>query len=82
MFIFEFVLEGYLDKVCDCIFDVVFDVFFVEELEVCVVVEIFVIINCVVIGGEVGLFDLDKFKDYMGKIDVIICVCIKDIGYE
>ena len=37
---------------------------------------------CVVVGGEVGLSDPDKLKDYMGRIDEIARACIKDIGYE
>jgi len=36
----------------------------------------------VVIGGEVGLSDQEKLKDYMGRIDAITRACIKDIGYE
>jgi S-adenosylmethionine synthetase len=36
----------------------------------------------VVIGGEVGLSDQDKLKNYMGRIDEIARDCIKDIGYE
>jgi S-adenosylmethionine synthetase len=35
-----------------------------------------------VIGGEVGLSDPEKLKDYMGRIDEIARACIKDIGYE
>jgi S-adenosylmethionine synthetase len=35
-----------------------------------------------VIGGEVGLSDQDKLKDYMGRIEAITRACIKDIGYE
>jgi S-adenosylmethionine synthetase len=36
----------------------------------------------VVIGGEVGLSDQDKLKNYMGRIAEIARDCIKDIGYE
>lgn len=39
-------------------------------------------INCVVIGGEVGLFNQDKLSEYMDCIFDIVCVVIKDIGYE
>jgi S-adenosylmethionine synthetase len=35
-----------------------------------------------VIGGEVGLRDQDKLKNYMGRIGQIARDCIKDIGYE
>ncbi len=34
------------------------------------------------IGGEVGLSDQAKLKDYMGRIEQIARDCIKDIGYE
>ena len=44
--------------------------------------ETFATTDRVVIGGEVGLSDQDKLKDYMGKIDEITRACIKDIGYE
>jgi S-adenosylmethionine synthetase len=36
----------------------------------------------VVIGGEVGLSDPERLKDYMGRIPQIARDCIKDIGYE
>ena len=36
----------------------------------------------VVIGGEVGLSDQEKLKNYMGRITQIARDCIKDIGYE
>jgi S-adenosylmethionine synthetase len=36
----------------------------------------------VVIGGEVGLSDQAKLKDYMGRIEQIARDCIRDIGYE
>jgi len=35
-----------------------------------------------VIGGEVGLSDQSKLKDYMGRVEGIVRDCIKDIGYE
>lgn len=74
----EFVLEGYLDKVCDWIFDVVVDVYLKEMLEVCVVCEILVIMNCIVIVGEIcGLVMI--MKDY---IVYFVCMVVKDIGYE
>ena len=38
--------------------------------------------NRVVIGGEVGLTDQDKLRDYMGRIEDIARDCIRDIGYE
>ena len=53
-----------------------------EEPEARVAAETFATTNRVVIGGEVGLSDPDKLKDYMGRIDEIARACIKDIGYE
>ena len=78
----ESVSEGHPDKVCDRISDAVLDAFLAEEPEARVAAETFATTNRVVIGGEVGLSDPDKLKDYMGRIDEIARVCIKDIGYE
>ncbi|EKU20185.1 S-adenosylmethionine synthetase [Nannochloropsis gaditana CCMP526] len=36
----------------------------------------------VVIGGEVGLSDQERLKNYMGRIGQIARDCIRDIGYE
>ena len=78
----ESVSEGHPDKVCDRISDAVLDAFLAEEPEARVAAETFATTNRVVIGGEVGLSDPDKLKDYMGRIDKIARACIKDIGYE
>ena len=78
----ESVSEGHPDKVCDRISDAVLDAFLAEEPEARVAAETFATTNRVVIGGEVGLSDPDKMKDYMGHIDEIARACIKDIGYE
>lgn len=78
----ESVSEGHPDKVCDRISDAVLDAFLAEEPEARVAAETFATTNRVVIGGEVGLSDPDKLKDYMGRIDAITRACIKDIGYE
>ncbi|MDB9851127.1 methionine adenosyltransferase [Amylibacter sp.] len=78
----ESVSEGHPDKVCDRISDAVLDAFLVEEPEARVAAETFATTNRVVIGGEVGLSDPHKMKDYMGRIDEIARACIKDIGYE
>ena len=78
----ESVSEGHPDKVCDRISDAVLDAFLSEEPEARVACETFATTNRVVIGGEVGLSDQDKLKDYMGRIDQIARDCIKDIGYE
>lgn len=78
----ESVSEGHPDKVCDRISDAVLDAFLSEEPQARVAAETFATTNRVVIGGEVGLSDQSKLKDYMGKIDQIARDCVKDIGYE
>ena len=78
----ESVSEGHPDKVCDRISDAVLDAFLAEEPEARVACETFATTNRVVIGGEVGLSNQDKLKEYMGRIDEIARACIKDIGYE
>ncbi len=78
----ESVSEGHPDKVCDRISDAVLDAFIGEEPEARVAAETFATTNRVVIGGEVGLSDQDKLKDYMGRIEDIARACIRDIGYE
>ncbi len=82
LFTSESVSEGHPDKVCDRISDAVLDAFLAQEPEARVAAETFATTNRVVIGGEVGLSDQDKLKDYMGRIDEIARACIKDIGYE
>ena len=78
----ESVSEGHPDKVCDHISHAVLDAFLREQPEARVAAETFATTNRVVIGGEVGLADQSKLKEYMGKIDSIVRACIKDIGYE
>jgi len=78
----ESVSEGHPDKVCDRISDAVLDAFLTEEPEARVACETFATTGMVVIGGEVGLSDQDKLKNYMGRIGQIARDCIKDIGYE
>lgn len=82
IFTSESVSEGHPDKVCDRISDAVLDAFLAEEPEARVACETFATTNQVVIGGEVGLSDQSKLKDYMGRVDDIARACIKDIGYE
>ncbi len=82
VFTSESVSEGHPDKVCDRISDAILDAFLTEEPEARVACETFATTNRVVIGGEVGLSDQAKLKDYMGKVDAITRACIKDIGYE
>jgi S-adenosylmethionine synthetase len=82
IFTSESVSEGHPDKVCDRISDAILDALLAEEPEARVAAEAFATTNRVVIGGEIGLADQAKLKDYMGKIEEIARACIKDIGYE
>jgi len=82
VFTSESVSEGHPDKLCDRISDAILDAFLTQEPEARVACETFATTNRVVIGGEVGLSDQEKLKDYMGRIDAITRACIKDIGYE
>ncbi|WP_040617738.1 methionine adenosyltransferase [Roseovarius nubinhibens] len=78
----ESVSEGHPDKVCDRISDAILDSFLREEEDARVACETFATSGMVVIGGEVGLSDQEKLKNYMGRIGQIARDCIKDIGYE
>ena len=78
----ESVSEGHPDKVCDRISDAVLDAFLTEEPRARVACETFATTNRVVVGGEVGLSDKDKLKEYMGRIEGIVRDCVRDIGYE
>lgn len=78
----ESVSEGHPDKVCDRISDAILDAFLAEEPEARVGCETFATTNRVVIGGEVGLSDQNKLKEYMGRVEGIARDCIKNIGYE
>ena len=82
VFTSESVSEGHPDKLCDRISDAILDAFLTQEPEARVACETFATTNRVIIGGEVGLADQEKLKDFMGKIDAITRACIKDIGYE
>ena len=82
IFTSESVSEGHPDKVCDRISDAILDAFLSEEPEARVACETFATTNRVVIGGEVGLSDQTKLKDYMNRVEDIARACIKDIGYE
>ena len=82
VFTSESVSEGHPDKVCDRISDAVLDAFLAEEPTARVACETFATTGMVVVGGEVGLSDQNKLKNYMGRIAEIARDCIKDIGYE
>src|SRR6056297_4082729 len=82
IFTSESVSEGHPDKVCDRISDAILDAFLAEDPLARVACEAFATTNQVVIGGEVGLTDQEKLRDYMGRIEEIARDCIRDIGYE
>ena len=82
IFTSESVSEGHPDKVCDRISDAILDAFLTEEPNARVACETFATSGMVVIGGEVGLSNQERLKDYMGRIGQIARDCIKDIGYE
>jgi S-adenosylmethionine synthetase len=82
VFTSESVSEGHPDKLCDRISDAVLDAFLTEEPNARVACETFATSGLVVIGGEVGLSNLERLKDYMGRIGQIARDCIRDIGYE
>ena len=82
IFTSESVSEGHPDKVCDRISDAVLDAFLAEEPNARVACETFATTDRVVVGGEVGLSDPDKLREYMGRIDGIVRDCVRDIGYE
>jgi S-adenosylmethionine synthetase len=82
VFTSESVSEGHPDKICDRISDAVLDAFLAEEPTARVGCETFATSGLVVIGGEVGLSNQERLKDYMGRIGQIARECIKDIGYE
>ena len=82
VFTSESVSEGHPDKLCDRISDAVLDAFLAEEPHARVACETFATSGMVVIGGEVGLSDSERLKDYMGRIGQIARDCIRDIGYE
>ena len=78
----ESVSEGHPDKVCDRISDAILDTFLREEAQARVACETFATSGLVVIGGEVGLSEQERLKDFMGRIGQIARDCIRDIGYE
>ncbi len=82
IFTSESVSEGHPDKVCDRISDAVLDALLAEERSARVACETFATSSMVVIGGEIGLSDPERLKDYMGRIPQIARDCIRDIGYE
>ncbi|MFP4273524.1 MAG: methionine adenosyltransferase [Paracoccaceae bacterium] len=82
IFTSESVSEGHPDKVCDRISDAVLDALLAEEPNARVACETFATTGMVVIGGEVGLSDRDRLRNYMGRIGEIARDCIRDIGYE
>ncbi len=82
VFTSESVSEGHPDKLCDRISDAILDAFMAEEPTARVGCETFATSGMVVVGGEVGLSDQERLRDYMGRIGQIARDCIRDIGYE
>ncbi|MEM1428757.1 MAG: methionine adenosyltransferase [Pseudomonadota bacterium] len=82
VFTSESVSEGHPDKVCDRISDAILDAFIGEEQNARVACETFATSGMVVVGGEVGLSQPERLKDFMGRIGEIARNCIRDIGYE
>ena len=82
VFTSESVSEGHPDKLCDRISDAILDAFLAEEPTARVACETFATSGMVVVGGEVGLSDQERLRDYMGRIGQIARDCIRDIGYE
>ena len=82
VFTSESVSEGHPDKLCDRISDAILDAFLAEEPTARVGCETFATSGMVVVGGEVGLSDQERLRDYMGRIGQIARDCIRDIGYE
>ena len=78
----ESVSEGHPDKVCDRISDSVLDSLLNYESNARVGCETFATTNRVIIGGEIGLQDPEKLREFMISVDEIVRECIKDIGYE
>ena len=82
VFTSESVSEGHPDKVCDRISDAVLDKLLSYDSAARVGCETFATTNRVIIGGEIGLQDPDKQRDFMSSVDELVRGCIKDIGYE
>ena len=78
----ESVSEGHPDKLCDRISDAILDTLLKYESTARVGCETFATTNRVVVGGEIGLQDINKQKEFMSSADKIVRDCIRDIGYE
>jgi S-adenosylmethionine synthetase len=82
VFTSESVSEGHPDKLCDRISDAVLDAFLTEDPLARVACETFATTNRVVIGGEVGLRDQDRLREFKQGVEGIAREAIRDIGYE
>lgn len=82
VFTSESVSEGHPDKLCDRISDAVLDAFLQEDPMARVACETFATTNRVVIGGEVGLNDRDRLREFKAGVEGIARDAIRDIGYE
>ena len=74
--------EGHPDKLCDRISDAILDSLLIRDPGARVGCETFATTNRVIIGGEIGLQDFNKQKEFMGLAEEIVRECIRDIGYE
>ncbi len=81
VFTSESVSEGHPDKLCDRISDAVLDAFLTEDARARVACETFATTNRVVIGGEVGLTDQARLREFKAGVVDIARACIRDIGY-
>lgn len=82
VFTSESVSEGHPDKLCDRVSDAVLDAFLAEDPLARVACECFATTNFLAIGGEVGLSDQSKMKDFLAGVEGIARDAIRDIGYE
>ena len=82
LFTSESVTEGHPDKIADQISDSILDAILTQDPVARVACETFATSGMVVIGGEVGLSNQERLRDYMGRIGQIARDCIRDIGYE
>ncbi|NAZ36113.1 methionine adenosyltransferase [Rubellimicrobium sp. CFH 75288] len=82
VFTSESVSEGHPDKLCDRISDSVLDAFLAEDPRARVACEAFATTGFVAIGGEVGLTDRSKMREFLDRVEGIARDCIRDIGYE
>ena len=82
LFTSESVSEGHPDKICDQISDAVLDKIIDKDPRARVACETFTTRNFVLVGGEIGLSDGARLRDYIEDVEDIARDCIREIGYE